>query len=41
MLLLETGDVSVMCVNSRIVASSKSACYVKGAAASFFFVPAD
>ncbi len=37
MLLLETGDVSVMCMNGRIVASSKSACYIQGTAVSFFF----
>ena len=39
MLLLETGDVSVMCMNGRIVASSKSACYIQGTAVSFFFFP--
>ena len=38
-LLLETGDVSVMCMNGRIAASSKSACYIQGTAASFFFSP--
>ena len=37
--LMETGDVSVMCTNGRIVSSSKSACYVKGVAVSFFFDP--
>lgn len=39
-LVLETGDVSILCMNGRIVASSKSAGFVKGTAVSFFFSPA-
>ena len=40
-LLLETGDVSVMCMDGRIVSASKSAYYVEGTATSFFFDPPD
>ena len=39
MLVMETGDVSIMCKGGRIVSSSKSACFVKGTAVSFFFAP--
>ncbi len=37
--LVESGDSAVMCLNGRIVSSSKSACYVQGTAASFYFTP--
>lgn len=38
-LIMETGDVSVVCMEGRIVSVSKSACYVQGTAVSFYFSP--
>ena len=41
MILMETGNVSIVCMNGRIVSSSKATYYVKGTAVSFFFAPID
>ena len=38
-LLMETGDISIVCMDGRIVSTSKSVCYVKGTAVSFFCDP--
>ena len=40
MLIMETGDASIVCLKGRIASSSKSACFLKGTTVSFYFDPA-